>query len=155
MLGAILKQLLERDGIPEGLRQIFCAEKRGFGGRAAQLPDLVEILKRTISSLPEVFICIDGLDECLLRNRRELLESLGDIVRALPTTRLFLSGRPHIRDEVEKYFTGAIMIAVVPTIEDIERYLKMRLNSDPTPSAMDESLRVQIMRVIPRTISQM
>ena len=74
MLGAILKQLLEGDGIPESLRDGFRVGKRGFGGRAVQLPDLVEILKTTIASLPEVFICIDGLDECLPNNRRELLE---------------------------------------------------------------------------------
>ena len=155
MLGAILKQLLERDGIPEPLRQVYRAEKRGFGGRAAQLLDLVEMLKKTIVSLPEVFICIDGLDECLPKNRRELLESLQDITRASPTTRMFLSGRPHIRDEVERYFTEAIMIAVIPTIKDIERYLGMRLDRDPTPSAMDNDLRAEIMRVIPRKISQM
>ena len=65
MLGAILKQLFERDGIPERLRQIFRAEKRGLGGRAVRLLDLVGILKATIASLLEVFICIDGLDECL------------------------------------------------------------------------------------------
>ena len=155
MLGAILKQLLERDGIPEPLRQVFRAEKRGFGGRAAQLLDLVEILKKTIVSLPEVFICIDGLDECLPKNRRELLESLQDITRASPTTRIFLSGRPHIRDEVERYFTKVITVAVVPAIEDIERYLEMRLDRDPTPSAMNNNLRAEIMRVIPRKISQM
>ena len=155
MLGAILKQLLERDGIPEPLRQVYRAEKRGFGGRAAQLLDLVEILKKTIASIPEVFICIDGLDECLPKNRRELLESLQDIARASPTTRMFLSGRPHIRDEVGRYFTEAITIAVIPTFEDIERYLEMRLDRDPTPSAMDANLRAEIMRVIPRNISQM
>ena len=155
MLGTILKQLLERDGIPESLREIFRLGKRGFGGRAVQLPDLVTILKVTIASLPDVFICIDGLDECLLKNRRELLESLQDIMRASPTLRVFLSGRPHIQDEVKRHFTEAIMIAVVPTVEDIERYLEMRLDRDPTPSAMDDSLRAQIMEVIPREISQM
>ena len=154
MLGAILKQLLERDGIPEPLRQIFRVEKRGFGGRAAQLADLVGVVK-TVASLPEVFICIDGLDECLPKNRRELLESLRGIVRALPTMRVFLSGRPHIRGEIKKYFTGAIMIDVIPTIGDIERYLEMRLDRDPTPSAMDDNLRAEIMKVIPREISQM
>ena len=76
ILGAILKQLLERDGIPEPLRQVFHKEKRGFGGRAVQLSDLVKILKTTIALLPEVFICIDALDECLPKNRRELLGSL-------------------------------------------------------------------------------
>jgi len=155
MLGAILKQLLERDGIPEPLRQIFRQEKKGFGGRAVQILDLIKMLKAMVAPLPEVFICIDGLDECLPNNRRELLESLQDIVRASPTTRVFLSGRPHIRNEIQRYFTGAITIAAIPTTEDIERYLKMKLDRDTTPSAMDDNLRAEIMRVIPRKISQM
>ena len=155
MLGAILKQLFERDGIPEVVREVFQEGKRGFGGRALQLSDMVKILKTTIASLPGVFICIDGLDECLPKNRRELLESLQDIVRASPTTRVFLSGRPHVQDEIKAYFTGATMIAVVPTIGDIERYLEMRLGRDITPHAMDANLRAEIMRVIPRDISQM
>ena len=155
MLGAILKQLLERDGIPEPLRRIFRKEKRGFGGRAVQLLELVEMLKMALASLPEVFICIDGLDECLPDNRRELLGYLRDVMPDPPTTRVFLSGRPHIREEVKKYFTSATMIAVIPTMRDIERYLEMRLDRDLTPSAMDDDLRAEIMIVIPRTISQM
>ena len=155
MLGAILKQLLERGGITELLRQAFRKEKSGFGGRAVQLLDVMEILKATVASLPEVFICIDGLDECLPNNRRELLESLQEIVKASPTIRVFLSGRPHIQDEVRRYFTMATMIVVIPTIDDIERYLEMRLDRDPTPSAMDDDLRAEIMRVVPRRISQM
>ena len=155
MLGAILKQLLDRDGIPESLQQVFRKEERGLGAQAVGLSDLVGILKTTIASLPGVFICIDGLDECIPKNRRELLESLMDIVRASPTMRVFLSGRPHIRDEVKKYFTGATMITIVPTIRDIERYLEMRLDQDPTPSAMDNDLRAEILSVIPREVSQM
>ena len=155
MLGAILNQLLERDGIPKHVREAFRREKRGFGGRAIQLSGLVEILKTTITSLLKVFICIDGLDECLPKNRRELFESLLEIVRASSTTRVFLSGRPHIQDEVKGYFSAAIMISVIPTIGDIEKYLEMRLDRDTTPSAMDENLRAEIMRVIPRNISQM
>jgi len=155
VLGAILNQLLERKGIPEYLRQLFRKEKSGFGGRAAQLSDLVDILKTELASLPEVFICIDGLDECLPKNRRELLESLRNIVQASPTTQVFLSGRPHIREEVKRWFAEAVMIAVIPPIADIERYLKMRLDNDPMPSAMDDNLRAEIMRVIPRKISQM
>ena len=155
MLGSILKQLLQREGIPEPLRQVFRKEKRGFGGRAAQLVDLVSMLKAALTSLSEVFICIDGLDECLPKNRRELLESLEKIVQASPNTRLFLSGRPHIRDEVKKCFIEPAMIAIVPTIGDIKRYLAMRLDQDPTPSAMDYNLRAGILSVIPRKVSQM
>ena len=47
------------------------------------------------------------------------------------------------------------MIKIIPTIGDIERYLKMRLDRDPMPQAMDDNLRSKIMRVIPREISQM
>ena len=155
MLGAILKQLVERDGIMELVRRAFRKDKMGFGGRAVQLLGLVRILKRAIVSLPEVYICIDGLDECLPDNRRELLESLQEIVQASPTARVFLSGRPHIRSEIKRYFPEAITIAVIPTIRDIERYLEMKLNRDPTPNAMDDDLRAEILRVIPRSISKM
>ena len=34
MLGAVLNQLLERDGISEPVRQAFRKEKRALGGRA-------------------------------------------------------------------------------------------------------------------------
>ena len=47
-----------------------------------RLLDLVKIINTTIASLPEVFIRIDGLDECLLKNRKELLESLQESVSA-------------------------------------------------------------------------
>ena len=155
MLGAILKQLLERDGFPQPVRQAFCEEKRGFGGRAVRLSDLVKMIKAAIASLPGVFICIDGLDECLPNNRGELLESLQGIVQSSPTTRVFLSGRPHIRDEITRYFPEAVMIAVIPTTADIRRYLQMRLDRDSTPSAMDGDLKALIMSVIPGNISQM
>ena len=65
-----------------------------------QLFDLVEILKIAITSLPQVFICIDGLDECLPKSRREFFESLQEIVQASPNALVFLTGRPHISDEI-------------------------------------------------------
>ena len=155
MLGAILKQLPTRDVISGLVRQVFRKEEGVFGRRAMQLLDLVEIVKVAIASLPQVFICIDGLDECLPKNRRELLESLQEIVRASPTARVFLTGRPHIRDEIKRYFTEATMIPVTPTIGDIKNYLKMKLAEDTIPKAMNGRLRAKIMRVIPREISQM
>ena len=155
MLGVILKQLLERDGIPGPVRQAFRKEKREFGGRAVQLLDLVNIRKTTIALLAGVFICLDALNECLPDNRRELLESLQDIMRASPTPRVFLSGRPHVWGDIKRYFPEAVMIPVIPTIRDIRRYLEMRSDRDTTPGAMDDNLRAEIMRVISGTISQM
>jgi len=155
MLGVILNQLSKRNGIPGPVRKVFSDGGGGFGRRTMQLSDLVEILKTTIASLPEVFICIDALDECLPKNRQELLEALKDIVRELPTTRVFLTGRPHIQDEMKRHFSEAITISITPTAVDIKNYLKMKLDQDPTPKEMNYSLRAEILEVISTKIPQM
>ena len=155
MLGAILKQLVGRGGMPEHIRKAFQKAKKEFGGRGLRLPDLVEILRRTIASLKRVYICIDALDESVPKHRRELLESLREIVRVSPNTRIFLTGRPHIDDEIVRCFGKAVRISVSPTEDDIKRYLEKRLDTDVDPNAMDNELRADIMKVIPAKISEM
>ena len=155
MLGAILKQLVRRGGIPDHVREAFRKAKREFGGRGLRLPDLVEIMKKTVTALPRVFICIDALDESTPKHRRELLEALQEIVRVSESTRLFLTGRPHVGDEIMKYFGKVMRIPVSPTRDDVRSYLEMRLNSDTDPDVMDDELRADIMRVIPEKISEM
>jgi len=155
MVGAMLKQLATWGGITEYIREAFQKAKKEFGGRSLLLPDMVEILKKTIASLPRLFICIDALDECTPKHRRELLESIRDIVEASPNTRVFLTGRAHINEEIVKYFRGAARIPLSPTHKDIRSYLQMKLDGDTDPSAMDDELRADIMRVIPEKISEM
>ena len=152
MLGAILKQLASRDGIPEHIRKAFWKAKKEFGGR---LPDLVEILKKVVKPLQRVFMCIDALDECTPKNRRGLLESLREIARVSPNTRIFLTGRPHIDDEIMKCFSKAVRMPVIPTQDDIKSYLEMRLDGDTDPNAMDDELRAEIMKIIPEKVSEM
>ena len=155
MLGAILKQLSRREGIPEHIREAFRKAKREFGGRGLRLPDLVEILKKVITSLQRVFICIDALDESTQQHRRELLESLREIVGVSRNTRIFLTGRPHIEDEIRKGFSMVTRITLSPTRGDIRGYLEMRLSHDADSYAMDDELRADIMKVIPEKISEM
>ena len=155
MLGAILKQLVSRGGIPEHIREAFQKAKKEFGGRGLRLPDLVGILRRTIAPLERVFICIDALDESAPKHRRELLESLREIVQVSSNTRIFLTGRPHINDEIMKCFGEVVRIPIVPAQEDIRSYLEMRLDGDTDPRAMNDELRADIMRVIPAKISEM
>ena len=155
MLGAILKQLVSREGIPEHVREAFQKAKKEFGGRGLRLSDLVGLLRRTIAPLERVFICIDALDESGPKQRRELLESLREIAKVSPNTRVFLTGRPHIDDDIMKCFSEVVKIPVSPTQEDIKSYLEMRLDRDADPSAMDDELRADIMRVIPAKISEM
>ena len=129
MLGAILKQLVSTRGIPENVRQTF----RKLSDRGLRLPDIVGMLKTTISLLPQVYICIDALDESTPKSRQELLWSLRDIVQGSPSTRVLITGRPHVEEEVKKYFTNVITVPVSPTSSDIKVYLDARLDMDRNP----------------------
>jgi len=133
----------------------FREAKKEFGGRDLRLPDMVEILGNTTASLPRVFICIDALDECTAKHRRELLESLREMVRMSPNIRVFLTRRPHIGHEITKCFSNALRIPLSTTPADIESYLEMRLYGDTDPNAMGDELRADIMRIIPEDISEM
>ena len=155
ILGAMLKQLINRGGIPRHIREGFQKAKREFGGRGLRLPDMVEILRKTVTELPRLFICIDAVDESTPKHRRDLLKSMQEIVRVSPNTRLFLTRRPHINDEIVRYFSQALRIPLSPTHGDIKSYLEMRLKCDTDPNAMDDKLRADIMRIVPEKISEM
>jgi len=78
---------------------------------------------------------------------------LRDIVRESPRTRIFLTGRSHVREDVQRYFSKAVVIPVSPSRGDIRNYVKMRLDRDTEPEAMSNDLRVDIVRVILGKIS--
>ena len=151
MLGAILRQLVNIGQMPENIRKRF---RKRFSGRGLRLPDMVGMLKVAVASLPPAYICIDALDESTPESRQELLESLRDIVRESPTTRVLFTGRSHVADEVKKYFAEAIIVPFSLTEDDIRTYLGVRLDRDIEPDAMDYDLRRDIMRIIPEIISE-
>jgi len=154
MLGAMLKQLASRGGISKLTREAFRKAKKEFGGRGLQLPEMLNILKNTIASLPRLFICIDALDECRPKDRRELIKSLRQILRVLPGARVFLTGRTHIGDEIVTCFSKTLKITLWPTHRDIMSYLEWRLDSDTDPKAMDDRLRVDIKTIVPFKVSE-
>ena len=154
ILGAMLKQLASRGGIPSHIREAFQRAKKEFGGRGLLLPDMVEIATKTVTSLSRLFICIDALDESTSKHRRELLESVQEIVRVSPNTRVFLTGRPHIDDEIVKFFSDALRIPLSPTPPDIISYIQMRLKCDTNLHAIDSKLQADIMKIIPEKISE-
>ena len=157
MLGAMLKQLANRGGIPEHTRKAFREAKKEFGGRGLLLPGMVDLLKETIKSLklPRLFICIDALDESTQKHRLDLIKSLRQIVQVSPGTRVLLTGRPHIGDEILGCFSKVHWIPLSPTQSDIKSYLEMRLGDDHIPNAMNDELRADIMRIIPENILEM
>ena len=155
MLGAMLRQLVGSGNIPEDIRKAFEDSKDHFGGVRPQVPQLVTMLKTVIGQRQRVVICIDALDESLAAHRDGLLRSLQVIIRELPNIRLFLTGRPFVSGEVKKYFPNVDTISISPTEEDTKTFLRMKLDGDPEPEAMDHDLRDDIMEIIPKTISEM
>ena len=108
ILGSLLKQIvsgLER--IPDEIRQKFKDHKPMIGRRGLLVAEIVKMLQ-TVTSLERTFICVDALDECAEKYRPEILGSLEMVLEESPSTRIFLTGRQHIRDEINKNLGGGV-----------------------------------------------
>ena len=117
--------------------------------------DIVKMLQLITSSQP-IFFVIDALDECAAVQRHRLFDSLKEILDRSTGARIFVTGRPHIRTEIERRLAGRVAsVSVSPIREDIIRFLRARLSEDETPDAMDESLEAEILRKIPGNMSEM
>ena len=154
IMGAILKQLLDRREVLRGVQSAFRKAKKERGGQGLRLPDMVQMLKRAVARLPQVFICIDALDECLPEHLLELLESMKDILEESPRMRIFITGRPEVEAEIIRYFTTAVIVPISPKPHDIKRYLDNKLEMDPEPGAMSDTLRADILRIILERVSK-
>ena len=156
ILGSVLKQILSGpDEVPGRMIKAFRDREKVGGGRRLALAEIVEFLQE-ISSTRPTFICIDALDECRETNRAKLLDSLSQILRKSPSARLFLTGGPDIRGEVDRHLAGrAVTRSITPTNSDITIFLRAKLKEDTMPDAMDESLEEEIIRNIPDTFSEM
>jgi len=155
MLGSLLKQIVSgMETIPEEISQAFQEQKKVIGGRDPQLPDIVKMLQ-AITSSQRTFVCIDALDECVAVHRAKVLDSVKQILEKSPGTRIFITGRPHIRAEIEKRLAQRVIsLSIGPSKVDIIRYLRIRLGEDETPDAMNESLEAEILK-IPENMSEM
>jgi len=156
MLGSMVKQIISgMERIPEEISRLFQEQKKAIGGCGPQLPDLVKMLQ-AITSLRPTFMCIDALDECVGVQRIRLLDSLKQILERSPSTRIFVTGRPHIRAEMEKRLAWRVIsVSVCPAKGDIIGYLRVRMGEDETPDAMNPSLEAEILETIPNNISEM
>jgi len=155
IFGSLLKQMVSgMEKIPEEISKAFQKHKKVIGGRRPQLVDIMKMILVITSSQP-TFICIDALDEWVGVQRVRVLDSLKEILEKSPTTRIFVTGRPHTQAEMEKRFSGRmISVSIWPTKGDIIGYLRAKLGEDKTPDAMDAMLEEEILEKIPENTSE-
>ena len=155
MLGSLLRQLVSGlDEIPELIVQSFRKEKKVIGGRGLQVSGILNMFQN-ITATKRTFICVDALDECVPENLTVVLESLGQILQGSPSTRIFTTGRPHVRSEVERRLGGAPTFVFIRTTEDeVLRFLREKLRKDNAPNTMSSTLEGDIMKSIPAISSE-
>jgi len=151
MIGGLLKQVAPRLVGSVGEIQNAFKESRQGNGKGLRLPEMLGLFVKTICSLERVYICVDAIDELVPQHRSELLRALRQIIQEAPNTRLFLTGRPHIRGELDRYLTkGAYTIHIVPDQGDITRYLSRKMDNanEMDPDLMTEGLKNDIIKTI-------
>ena len=156
ILGSMLKQIVSGlHKIPRRVVEAFQDRGKVIGGQRLVVSEIVELLQ-DISSSQSTFLCIDAIDECQARHRVKFLDSLNQILRSSPGVRIFVTGRPGVRDEVARHLPRrAIMRSIIPTKDDITIFLREKLKEDKMPDAMDESLGEEIITTIPETVTKM
>ena len=149
MLGSLLRQLVSRqEKIPQAIAEDFQNENSVIGGRGLQVSGIVKMFQ-AITAMRRTFICVDALDECVPEHRMVVLESLGQMLRGSPNTRLFITGRPHVRSEVERELGGGAAFIFIQTTEDgVVGFLREKLRKDTIPNMMSSTLEGDIMKSI-------
>ena len=155
ILGSLLKQIVGGlEGIPDEMSRTFQDHKKVIGGRGLRVPEIVKMLQ-DVTSLQPTFICVDAVDECAERHRPEVLDSLRQILEKSLNTRIFLTGRRHIRGEIERHLGArATTLSITPNDDDIVGYIRIRLSKDTSLEAMDSSLESEIIKSITENIPE-
>ena len=158
MIGGLLRQVaLRAPRIPDEIKCAFHESQRE-GSQGLRLVDMVKLFVKTIGSTRLAHLCVDAVDEVLQQHRSEFLRALRQIIQDAPNVRLFLTGRPYIRGELDKHLTkGAYIIRAMVDQGDITRYLSQKIDhdDDQDPDLMTEDLRGDIMKTMLEKASEM
>jgi len=112
---------------------------------------MLELFAKVSSSIERVYICVDAVDELLPQDRSDFLRALRQIIQDAPNARLFLTGRPYIRRELDDYIMeGSHVINIFADQGDIARYVGRKIGDDNArdPDLMTEDLKNDIMKTM-------
>ena len=150
IIGSLLKQLLivNISNVPDAVISVL--ESIQEEGKRLERSHILQIVKSAMPQLHDPsFLCIDALDELEPRVRHELLKVLQS---EFGPSRIFLTGRPHIRSEVNSIFQAHQHdpIHITADLGDVREYLthEIELDMEVNPEDMNEQLKEEILEAI-------
>ena len=136
---ALLEQLyLQSSTPPDEVRQL---ENRAAKGEQIPFREIVSTLSAVSKRFQRCYIVVDALDECASDYQLDLLHLLTSTQDS--RSRLFATSRPFQSFEI---FNADPSIPITPSKEDVELYVKSRLDRDlkfrDHPALFDEVVAV-------------
>ena len=128
MLRSLLVQLVgQSEDVISSIRQLYKACSSGLD--EPTIEQLVEAIWEAVDHFSGVFFVIDGLDESLASEQESLCDILEKMTRELESMHLIAFSQPtgHIRDRLIKTAHTQHRIEGVTVIQDIEAYVRVRL----------------------------
>ena len=120
---------------------------------------LQEVLLSSILQFDDVFMLVDGLDECPDRDnaRRNTLDCLGRLSQKAPNFKIFATSREllDIRESMVALGAAVFPISTRPVNVDIGRYVSRELSRDRKLSTLDEATKTLIMETFEEKVDGM
>ncbi|KAH8816672.1 hypothetical protein F5884DRAFT_229903 [Xylogone sp. PMI_703] len=141
ILGEIVKQLLKLlPSIPEPLLKLY--EELIGQEKPLSSTDAIRFLNILSNQSDKIYVCFDAVDE--MKDLRSILTELQGRPSSL---RMFITGRPHVQETVQKYLSREKSIYIKAQDTDIQQFVTQEIGGpyDIEPDAMDEMLRIEIL----------
>lgn len=129
ILGTILLQLIRTKTIPEPLMAMI-RQSYEDGLRTPETRELIAIIGAAVELFPEIFIIIDGLDECKKNVWQDVLILIKDLIqKGTPCVKFFVSCREEdqILQGLAQYFH--IQISTEAVSRDISAFIQGAVRS--------------------------
>ncbi|RMZ91727.1 hypothetical protein DV736_g1067, partial [Chaetothyriales sp. CBS 134916] len=147
-LASIVRQFCARlPSLPERIVKEYDAQQARYGSsRQLGMEELASILDDLLSAQPSNIIVVDGIDES--PEQEAICELLNMLVEAGDLVHIFASSRPEaaIRRQLTQF--AKIEMTDIALEDDIGRYVRSRMKSEPRLSRLNDGLKQHIQDTI-------
>lgn len=112
-----------------------------------EIRDLAKLICKRANQLKNLYVVVDGLDECVKSEREELIKELSWICAECPRSKVFVAGRESLTPEIRQTFPAFAQVSMGPSAQSeisifVAGAVQERLKSEDLviedPSLVDE-----------------